>query len=198
MYRPEDIQPIPSFYDDMTRKPAVQHNTPKYWEADRFTWQDWQKLIAKYMGECTLIDDMVGRVLDKLAELGLDEDTLVLFSTDHGDHLGAHKIWDKAFALYDDNCHVPLLARWKGRIPGKFCVYGICLSLRGHVPHNFGGCRRPNSGAGTGSELPAAVPGPEAGEKALYRLGVPRFPHGLLHDSQHPHRKVQVHLPHRC
>ena len=47
MYRPEDIQPIPSFYDDMTRKPAVQHNTPKYWEADRFTWQDWQKQDAK-------------------------------------------------------------------------------------------------------------------------------------------------------
>lgn len=150
MYRPEDIQPIPSFYDDMTRKPAVQHNTPKYWEADRFTWQDWQKLIAKYMGECTLIDDMVGRVLDKLAELGLDEDTLVLFSTDHGDHLGAHKIWDKAFALYDDNCHVPLLARWKGRIPAN----SVCTEF---VSHYVDMC--PTILEAAGAQIPEQVQG---------------------------------------
>ena len=117
MYKPEDIQPIPSFFDDMSTKPAIQTQTAIYWGVDNLPWSDWQKLISKYMGEVTLIDDMVGRVMDAVKKLGIDENTLFLFSTDHGDNLGAHKIFDKSMAAYDDNCHVPLIARWKGQFP---------------------------------------------------------------------------------
>lgn len=122
MYDPADIQPIPSFYDDLSQKPPVQKIKTRHWQTDFMNWSDWQPIIAKYFGEVTLLDDQIGRVLDTIDRLGLRENTLVVFSTDHGDLMGAHKIWDKAYTLYDDNTHVPLIARWPGQIaPGSVC-----------------------------------------------------------------------------
>nr|HPK06992.1 sulfatase-like hydrolase/transferase [Aminivibrio sp.] len=63
-----------------------------------------------------------GRILDALDRLGLAEDTLVLYTTDHGDMCGAHGMIDKHFILYDDVVRVPMIARWPGRVPaGRVC-----------------------------------------------------------------------------
>jgi arylsulfatase A-like enzyme len=67
-----------------------------------------QKLTALYWGKVTLVDEMAGKVLNKLAELGLDDRTIVSYTSDHGEMLGAHRMIEKS-VMYDQAATVPLL-----------------------------------------------------------------------------------------
>ena len=73
----------------------------------------------------TAMDAGVGRLLDRLEELGVAEDTLVIFTSDNGMNMGHHGIWGKGngtfpFNLFDTAVKVPFIARWPGHIlPGR-------------------------------------------------------------------------------
>ncbi len=79
-----------------------------------------REYAAIYHGMVKYIDDQVGRILKKLDDLGLAERTLVIFTTDHGDMVGAHGCIGKSiFSFYDDLVRIPLVMRLPGRIkPG--------------------------------------------------------------------------------
>ncbi len=79
-----------------------------------------REYTAIYHGMVKYIDDQVGRVLKKLEELGLAENTLVVFTTDHGDMAGAHGCIGKSiFSFFDDLVRIPLCMRFPGKIkPG--------------------------------------------------------------------------------
>ena len=62
------------------------------------------------------LDALIGQVLGCLADEGLADDTLVVYTTDHGDQLGERGLWWK-HTLYEDSVKVPLLMRWPGRLP---------------------------------------------------------------------------------
>jgi arylsulfatase A-like enzyme len=64
----------------------------------------------------TLIDDEVGRILDSLEAEGLADDTIVIFTSDHGEMLGDHQLMLKGPMMYDCSVRVPLLIRYPGRI----------------------------------------------------------------------------------
>lgn len=72
-------------------------------------------LYALYYGQVSGVDDWVGRVLESIKDLGLEDNTIVLFSSDHGDLLGSHQMFNKN-SHYDESCRIPLLVRWPGRI----------------------------------------------------------------------------------
>ncbi len=79
-----------------------------------------REYAAIYHGMVKYIDDQIGRVLTQLDDLGLAGNTLVLFSSDHGDMVGAHGCIGKSItSFYDDLVRIPLLMRLPGRIsPG--------------------------------------------------------------------------------
>ncbi len=78
-----------------------------------------KEIRAQYFAMIALVDYEVGRILASLEEAGLADDTLVVFSSDHGEMLGNHQQLLKGPQLYDDLTRVPLLARWPGHIsPG--------------------------------------------------------------------------------
>ena len=116
MYKSSDIEPWPSYGDDLIGKPYIQQQQKRTWGLENWTWDKWAPIVARYLGEVTLLDSQVGRLLGKIDELGLTEDTLILFSSDHGDLCGAHGQIDKHFIMYDDISRVPLIARFPGRI----------------------------------------------------------------------------------
>jgi arylsulfatase A-like enzyme len=132
MYDPRSIPPHPNFDDPLTGKPAVQRIKRKHWGTEHMSWADWQPLIARYYGEVSLIDAQVARVLQKLEQIGQQDNTVVIYLSDHGDTMGAHKIWNKDYTMYDEIYRVPLIVRWPGVIkPGSRCDTYVhhCLDL---------------------------------------------------------------------
>lgn len=78
-----------------------------------------KEIRAQYWAMIALIDYEVGRILSALKEAGQLENTLVIFSSDHGEMLGNHQQLLKGPQLYDDLCRVPLIAHWPGYVsPG--------------------------------------------------------------------------------
>lgn len=114
MYDRTSIPPWSNHEDSLEGKPAVQRIKQKHWKTDGMSWQDWQPLVAGYFGEISLIDNEVGRVLDKLDELGQTENTLIVWTTDHGETIGAHGICNKDYTMYEEIYRVPLIVSWPG------------------------------------------------------------------------------------
>lgn len=75
-----------------------------------------QKIATMY-GMMTMLDKYVGVILDKLDELGLAGDTLVVFTTDHGDFWGQHGLTAKAIHHYEDLLRVPMIVSLPGVVP---------------------------------------------------------------------------------
>ncbi len=69
--------------------------------------------IAMYYGNLAHLDDCLGRVMAELRALGLEDDTIVVYSSDHGEMLGEHGLWQK-FVFYDPSAGVPLIFRVPG------------------------------------------------------------------------------------
>jgi len=130
MYPPEDVPPWPGFDDDLAGKPYIQAQQRRSWKVDRWTWNDWAPVVARYLAEVSLLDAQLGRLLDALDRLGIADDTLVIYTSDHGDMCGSHGMMDKHFIMYDDVVRVPLIARWPGRIaPGGTCEAFVSHSI---------------------------------------------------------------------
>jgi len=79
--------------------------------------EELKKDMACYYGMVSFMDAEIGRILDALDRLGLADNTLVVFSTDHGHFLGQHGLTAKAIHMYEDLIRVPMIVRWPGRTP---------------------------------------------------------------------------------
>jgi arylsulfatase A-like enzyme len=102
--------------EDQPRKARLRWQ--RYYERGRGggplkTEDDWRRLIARYWGLCSLVDAHVGTILSGLDELGLDENTIVVFTSDHGDMMGSHGLVGKG-VMYEESVTMPLLVRLPG------------------------------------------------------------------------------------
>lgn len=121
LYSPDDIQLAPSFDDaeNLLNHPFLgqhikdarfRHLLPQ--KVDR---QTAKKFTALTYGSISMIDDGIGAILTKLEELGLSENTIIIFTSDHGDLCADHGLILKGPSHYKGLINIPLL--WK--IPGK-------------------------------------------------------------------------------
>ncbi|MEM7029156.1 MAG: sulfatase-like hydrolase/transferase, partial [Chloroflexota bacterium] len=79
--------------------------------------EELSKDIAIYYGMMSLMDKQIGQILDKLDALGLAENTLVIFTSDHGHFYGHHGLIAKGPFHYEDMVRVPFIARQPGKVP---------------------------------------------------------------------------------
>lgn len=76
-------------------------------------------LKAQYMGKATMVDHWFGKFLDKVDELALWDDTVVIFTTDHGHDLGERGVFGKQFPHYDSHSNIPLMVWHPEQAPAQ-------------------------------------------------------------------------------
>jgi arylsulfatase A-like enzyme len=87
-------------------------------------------MVSAYLGTISLLDAQLGRVLDGLEQLDLADNTLVVYTSDHGDMCGGHGMVDKHNVMYDDVVRVPMIVRWPGHtVPGSCCEAFVSNAL---------------------------------------------------------------------
>lgn len=122
LYDPAGIPEWKGFRETFDRKPYIQRQQLYSWGVEHFTWEDWAPIVARYYGIISQLDEAVGRVLSALEELDAAKDTIVIFTADHGDMCGSHRMMDKHYILYDDVVRVPLIIR----LPNLFAAGRVC------------------------------------------------------------------------
>ncbi|CAM4177408.1 sulfatase family protein [Lederbergia lenta] len=78
---------------------------------------DHKKLTATYYGMISLMDKYIGKILDKLDELGIADNTIIVFTSDHGHFFGQHGLQYKGGFHYEDLIKVPFIVRYPEKVP---------------------------------------------------------------------------------
>ncbi len=105
-----------------------------------------QKAIAGYYASVSYMDAQVGKILQTLREEGLEDNTIVVFISDHGFHLGEHDFWMKV-SLHEESVQVPMIIKAPGIQPGRTQSFAELLDLYptlvnmagGRIPSNIQG-----------------------------------------------------------
>jgi arylsulfatase A-like enzyme len=111
---PNDIAPYPSFAHTLEDRP-VHHRDFRAKitsGSPTVTWEDWRPIVARCYEHIALVDDALGTVLKTLDRLGMAENTLVMYSADHGDILGSHGgLFDKGWLMVEETMRIPVAVR---------------------------------------------------------------------------------------
>ena len=128
MFRPEDMRLPPSWgkADGKTLpeevRRSIAHNGPT---PELGNEGEAKKRMAFYYANLAQMDDCVGQVVQAIVDLKLDRDTIICYTSDHGEMLGDLGLWQK-FQFYEGSCGVPLMISVPGVQPG---VCDVPLSL---------------------------------------------------------------------
>lgn len=113
----EDEAPLPGNFDQAPEgEPAWyqrrrrQYHGPNVMGFDLRTREGWQRCARNYAGLCSLVDQALGRILWALEASGQMENTIVVYTSDHGEMMGAHGLLTKQ-VMYEESVRVPLLLR---------------------------------------------------------------------------------------
>ncbi len=113
-----DYVPPPPYdrkFDPEYKGKITGHVQSQRYETDMAK-RDLQHVVALYDGEIAYTDKMVGNLLDHLAALGLEKNTCVILTADHGEEFLEHGGWLHGRTLFEEVILVPLIFRWPGRI----------------------------------------------------------------------------------
>lgn len=99
----------------------------------RYTREQWNEIWAKYLGLVKLLDDEVGRLIRTLKEEGMYDDALIIFTSDHGEMLGSHSLWQK-MCMYEESVRVPLIVKLPKGYPVKTRSVATPVSLVDVLP----------------------------------------------------------------
>jgi choline-sulfatase len=102
--------------------------------SDRYPDHDVRRARQAYFAKISRVDDMIGRVLDELGRTGQADNTVVIYTSDHGEMAGEHGLWHK-HCFYEESAHIPLIVRLPMGARGSTAVAGEGTA--------GGGARRP-------------------------------------------------------
>ena len=127
--------------------PAVAKRHGRNWDIFKIreeTPEQAQAAIHAYYACASFIDDQIGLILEALEESGQADNTIVIFTSDHGFHLGEHGMWSK-ISLFEQATRVPMIVRIPGVTDGATCgeivelvdLYPtLCNILEIDLPHD--------------------------------------------------------------
>jgi arylsulfatase A-like enzyme len=116
LFAPDQLTLPPNVGVTAAREPAGRRQSVPAQLAEGVTIEQWRKAWSAHLQLTYLADECVGRILAALDNAGFTDDTVVLFTSDHGDHLGQHRMYQK-MEMYEQAVRVPLLLRLPGTAP---------------------------------------------------------------------------------
>jgi arylsulfatase A-like enzyme len=102
--------------DAMVEQRALRATEPDYRVLEKYTPDDWRRYRWAYFRMIEKVDAQIGRVLDALRAAGEENNTLIVFTSDHGETAGAHGFSEKV-VFYEESVRVPLMLSWPREIP---------------------------------------------------------------------------------
>ncbi|MFN3421779.1 MAG: sulfatase [Armatimonadota bacterium] len=136
---PEIADQLPPIWENFGYDPREPETFQRGWrrgwewgQISQWSEEQWRYYRWSYLRMVEMVDAQVGHILDALEDSGLDKNTVVVFSSDHGDGMGAHKLWQKMY-FYEEAARVPFIVSWKGQfaegvIDEKHLVSGLDLA----------------------------------------------------------------------
>ena len=120
MYKLEDVPLPPSYADDLADKPRV-YKRMRDTRFGQLSEREVREAIRHFWAYCTYLDDLFGRVLAALEASGQADNTLVLYTSDHGDYCGDHGLFCKGIPSFRGAYNVPNVIRWPAGVaqPGR-------------------------------------------------------------------------------
>jgi choline-sulfatase len=117
----EYCPPLPPNYEPQQGEPGairvmLEKSNFRNNARDHYGDEEWRMHRWAYCRLTEVVDAQIQVILDALKESGQEENTLILFSSDHGDMDASHRMEHKS-TLYEESANVPFLAMWKGHIP---------------------------------------------------------------------------------
>ena len=116
-YRAADLPRPASFDDALADRPGIYRRIQRVWQD--LDWDDFAEATACYYAFCSLVDDQVGRILAAVDAAGQLDNTIVIFTSDHGDYLGAHRLLLKGVPAFEEAYKVPLVLAGPGVAVGE-------------------------------------------------------------------------------
>lgn len=118
-YDPMTLPPLEAWPMDWDGHPFKHFVQSRACEYDRYSEAERRRILATYYGQCSYIDDAVGQVLIRLHQLGLDQNTLIVFAADHGNFAGRYGLIGKTGGFYDALVRIPCIIAGPGLPAGR-------------------------------------------------------------------------------
>ncbi|MEQ9437423.1 MAG: sulfatase-like hydrolase/transferase [Cyclobacteriaceae bacterium] len=119
----DNLPPLPPNFniaDDepefLQEKRLLDHYGDELFLSRDYSPEDWQAYLYHYYRFTEMVDQEIGKILDAVRANGLDENTLIVLTSDHGDGAAAHQ-WAAKLSFYEEAATVPFIIRWKDHIP---------------------------------------------------------------------------------
>lgn len=127
LYRDKDIPKPSNFNDDYQGRPdAVRNANMKIGDFEDIP--DYETFVKDYYRCLAGVDENVGRVLHALQQMGYEDDTVVVYSSDNGFFIGEHHFFDKRF-MYEESIRVPLLVKYPKMIKAGTMASEMVLNV---------------------------------------------------------------------
>lgn len=153
---PTDSLPEVKLHPDTgyTRHPWVEKQNASMDSESKFhSPEERLQAMAAYYGLCSWMDDNVGQIIGALEQAGVLEDTTILYTSDHGDNVGARGLWGKS-NFYQESVHIPMIMAGPGIAQGTCNTPVSLLDVSRTIADHFG------------TEIEGA-----AGTQSLYQIG---------------------------
>jgi arylsulfatase len=119
----EELEGQPAALKELRKHHCEIDHDSVYW-LDNPTEEQLHRLRAYYYANVTMIDKKVGEIIEALEEKGMLDNTVIIFTSDHGDSLGDHGLIQK-WNMFDDSTRVPMIVWSPGRFAGNRKVEGL-------------------------------------------------------------------------
>lgn len=138
MFDPDEIELPPEFSVSLDDKPLARDKVIFKFLRDKLTERQYREALAAYYGQIAMIDHCIGRILDELEAQGMADDTIIIFTADHGDMASQFGLFFKG-VMYENAVSIPLIISDPSKASGSRSVknvnsldlYATCLELAG-------------------------------------------------------------------